>query len=111
MISSTVLPRDLRGPTAKRVALAALTLAALTACGGKKWSEEKHGDFNLVLQKGGRNLGYAPSSGMKFLEVDGYRFKDLNKNGRLDVYEDWRRSFGDRAEDLAKQLSIEEIGD
>lgn len=24
------------------------------------------------------------------LEQDGYRFKDLNKNGALDAYEDWR---------------------
>ena len=25
------------------------------------------------------------------LQVDGFLFKDLNKNGRLDPYEDWRR--------------------
>lgn len=24
------------------------------------------------------------------LEVDGYKFKDMNKNGQLDPYEDWR---------------------
>jgi beta-glucosidase len=25
------------------------------------------------------------------LQVNGLLFKDLNKNGKLDVYEDWRR--------------------
>jgi beta-glucosidase len=24
------------------------------------------------------------------LPIDGKRFRDLNKNGRLDAYEDWR---------------------
>ncbi|WP_227742486.1 hypothetical protein [Parabacteroides distasonis] len=27
---------------------------------------------------------------MRLLTVDGYAFKDLNRNGRLDPYEDWR---------------------
>jgi beta-glucosidase len=36
-------------------------------------------------------------------------FKDLNKNGKLDKYEDWRLSFDQRATDLASQMSIEQI--
>ena len=38
-----------------------------------------------------------------------YWFKDLNKNGRLDVYEDWRRSSPERAEDLAAQMPLEQM--
>lgn len=34
------------------------------------------------------------------LLVDGLEFRDLNKNGRLDVYEDSRRSVEERVEDL-----------
>ena len=90
-------------------ALGALMLTALASC-GPKWTEEEHGDYNLIIQEGGQTLGYSPKSGVQLLEVDGYKFKDLNKNGTLDVYEDWRKPFADRAEDLAKQLSIEEIG-
>jgi len=42
------------------------------------------------------------------LEADGLKFKDLNKNGTLDVYEDWRRPTEERVEDLLAQMTIEE---
>ncbi len=45
---------------------------------------------------------------VKVLEVDGLRFKDLNKNGRLDVYEDWRRPVDARVDDLVSQMTLEE---
>jgi hypothetical protein len=35
------------------------------------------------------------------LSVDGRLFKDLNANGRLDPYEDWRRPVATRASDSA----------
>ena len=42
------------------------------------------------------------------LTVDGLRFKDLNKNGRLDPYEDWRQSIDARVADLVGQMTLEE---
>jgi beta-glucosidase len=36
-------------------------------------------------------------------------FKDLNKNGALDSYEDWRLSANDRANDVASKMDIEQI--
>jgi len=42
------------------------------------------------------------------LEVDGLKFKDLNKNGALDPYEDWRLSPEQRAEDLLSKMTPEE---
>ena len=42
------------------------------------------------------------------LEVDGYIFKDLNANGQLDPYEDWRLSPEERAEDLLQQMTLKE---
>lgn len=65
--------------------------------------------FITITQKGGKTLAYSPSSGVKIITVDGLKFKDLNRNGRLDKYEDWRLSARERAIDLAQQLSIEEI--
>ena len=56
-----------------------------------------------------KQLGYSQSSGIKIITVDGYAFKDLNKNGKLDKYEDWRLPFDIRAKDLASQMSIEQI--
>ncbi len=45
---------------------------------------------------------------VKSLSIDGLSFKDLNKNGKLDVYEDWRKSPQVRAKDLVRQMTLEE---
>lgn len=39
---------------------------------------------------------------------DGHIFRDLNKNGRLDPYEDPRRPIEERIEDLLAQMTLEE---
>ncbi|MCU0471153.1 MAG: glycoside hydrolase family 3 protein [Arcicella sp.] len=66
-------------------------------------------DFTVVQNKGGKTIAYASSSGVKILKVNGMSFKDLNKNGKLDKYEDWRLADDIRAKDLASKLSIEQI--
>jgi len=38
----------------------------------------------------------------------GFQFKDLNKNGKLDKYEDWRLSNEERTRDLLSKMSVEE---
>ena len=80
----------------------AMTYSACTT--PQKWSEELKEGYVRVTQKGGATLGYAPSSGVKLIEDDGYVFKDLNRNGKLDKYEDWRLGFEERAIDMASQL-------
>ena len=42
------------------------------------------------------------------IEADGYQFIDLNGNGSLDVYEDWRLDADTRAEDLVSQMTVRE---
>ncbi|HEY5730483.1 MAG TPA: glycoside hydrolase family 3 N-terminal domain-containing protein [Anaerolineales bacterium] len=42
------------------------------------------------------------------LTQDGVTFRDLNKNGKLDIYEDARRPIEERVEDLLKQMTLEE---
>ncbi len=49
------------------------------------------------------------TSGVTLLTVDRFAFKDLNRNGELDPYEDWRLSVEERAVDLASKLSVEQI--
>jgi beta-glucosidase len=51
------------------------------------------------------NLGYRT---VKTLKKSGLEFKDLNKNGKLDKYEDWRLPTEVRVNDLISQMSIEE---
>src|SRR5438270_11836212 len=42
------------------------------------------------------------------LTADGFTFRDLNRNGRLDPYEDPRRPIAERVEDLLAQMTLEE---
>ena len=44
----------------------------------------------------------------KLIDADGLKFKDLNKNGELDKYEDWRLSPEERGKDLVSKMSVEE---
>ena len=50
-------------------------------------------------------LGYRS---VKILVVDGLQFKDLNRNGLLDKYEDWRLPNEQRSKDLLSRMSIED---
>ncbi len=45
---------------------------------------------------------------VEILKVDNLEFKDLNKNGKLDKYEDWRLSAEERSADLLSKMSVEE---
>ena len=93
----------------KKIFLALPILGVLlNGCSEKITTVEKD-DYTLVVNKEGSTLGYHPESGVKLLTVDGRAFKDLNKNGELDAYEDWRLTADERAKDLASKLSLEDI--
>lgn len=102
------------------------TSTILTGCGSSdvSISEEKtytietksdgKTEFNVVTNpNGGETLSYSTSSGIELLEVkDGdttYAFKDMDKDGELDNWEDWRLDIDKRAEDLAYKMSKEQI--
>jgi beta-glucosidase len=48
------------------------------------------------------------SRSARIIEVQGLRFKDLNRNGVLDPYEDWRLPPSARAKDLVNRMSLED---
>ncbi len=75
----------------------------------QNWSEKTNGTVSIVTNKGGQALGYSTTSGVKIITVDGFAFKDLDKNGKLDKYEDWRLPADARAKDLASKMSVEQI--
>lgn len=80
------------------------------ASDGAKWTEEETADgWMKVTNEDGATLGYSKDSGVTIIEQDGYAFKDLDQDGELDVYEDWRQDASTRAEDLASKMSGEEI--
>jgi beta-glucosidase len=76
---------------------------------GPEWTESERGDLRFIDHSNGPTLGYSSTSGVTILEADGLAFKDLNKNGELDPYEDWRLSVEERAQDLSSKMSIEQI--
>ena len=85
-----------------------LLITFLSGCTERFHMEKKEG-FILIKNEGGATLGYAASSGIKTIVSDRYSFKDLNRNGILDPYEDWRLSVSERALDLAEKMSVEDI--
>src|SRR5512133_1661948 len=62
-----------------------------------------------------RPAGGAPPSqpqlgtrGVPIIQRDGLRFKDLNRSGAVDSYEDWRLTPEARARDLVGRMTLEE---
>jgi beta-glucosidase len=50
-------------------------------------------------------LGYRSAA---ILKIGGLEFKDLNRNGKLDKYEDWRLSNEERSRDLLSKMSVDD---
>lgn len=96
----------------RRVAVRVVVGAVVfTACvgGGPRWSETESEIVRTVTNRGGQTLGYVTTSGVTLLTVDRFAFKDLNRNGELDPYEDWRLPAEERARDLASKMPVEQI--
>lgn len=84
-------------------------LCSILTAQAQNWSEETNGNVKIVTNKNGQTLGYSATSGVKILTVNGLAFKDLNKNNKLDAYEDWRLPADARAKNLASLMSVEQI--
>jgi beta-glucosidase len=107
-------------------ALTGFALIALAGCTGGS-ADDDSGDsyttrevtdgtttFTVVDNPGdGPRLSYTEDSGTELLteEVDGHTqaFKDMNGNGTLDTWEDWRETPEVRAAALAEELTMEQI--
>jgi beta-glucosidase len=63
--------------------------------------------YLITIPANGQQIEISTES-LSLLEIDGNTFKDHNKNGSLDVYEDWRLSPEQRAENLVSLMTIEE---
>ncbi len=67
------------------------------------------GSISIIKVNDQISLGYSTQSGIKIIYKDNLPFKDLNKNGQLDQYEDWRVNVVDRAKDLASKMTVDQI--
>lgn len=80
--------------------------ALLNACGQSKTEKDKEAQTVAWTEKTPQpSLGYRS---VKLLEVNNLQFKDLNRNGQLDRYEDWRLPPTERSKDLLGRMSLEE---
>lgn len=86
-----------------------LSMVSFASAEAKYTTETTADGWIRVVNEGGATLGYAPESGVTIIESDGYAFKDMNKNGELDPYEDWRLSYEERAVDLVSKMTIEQM--
>ncbi|QHT69935.1 glycoside hydrolase family 3 protein [Rhodocytophaga rosea] len=92
----------------KKIILLLCLIPALSAyC--QQQTQPAPGNIIAITNKGGQQLKYSSASGVKIIKEGNNSFKDLNKNGKLDAYEDWRLQVEVRAKDLASKLSIEQI--
>ena len=78
--------------------------------GNIKWAELPTPDgWIRVTNEGGATLGYSKNSGLELIQVDGYAFKDLNRNKLLDQFEDWRVDFETRAKAIVDEIPVEQM--
>ena len=88
------------------LALSAIVL--LCSC-NTEVSETRNGTVVFVTQSHGPVLGYDSASGVSVITRGGRCFKDMDRNGVIDKYEDWTLNPVIRTDDLVSKLSIEEI--
>ena len=75
--------------------------------GKVRWAESQTPDgWTMVTNENGVTLGYSGTSGLSIIQVDGYAFKDLNRNHLLDQFEDWRLDFETRAKAMVDEIPV-----
>lgn len=76
-----------------------------------KWKLLFDGNTLIIHNDGGKDLGYDPNTGIQILEIAGFAFKDINRNGVLDPFEDWRLPTRERVIDFAQRYQIVQTRD
>lgn len=102
--------RGRRGLTTLAVALP-LTLAVAAGAAAVPTSSVGGERADRPRQSDQGNHGRAPQLEARekpIIKVTGRSFKDLDADGRLDRYEDWRLPVADRVEDLVGRMTLEE---
>lgn len=106
--------RAIASKTLLAVAVAALASAGCTEGGGTGGEGGTGGGVAGICPQSAYCIDGAvqpPTIGVRSASViteDGYDFKDLNDNGELDPYEDWRLSPADRAADLVSLMNLDQ---
>src|SRR3954453_5950329 len=78
------------------------TIAAASIAGGALAAPPDHSNA------GGKKSPSVEARVKPIIKIGQSEFKDLNANGKLDRYEDWRLPTKKRVEDLLSRMSMEE---
>lgn len=70
------------------------------------YEEVRDGWTRVTNPEGGRELGVMDTG--RIIQVSGLAFRDMDGDGKLSLFEDWRQSADDRAADLASKLNGQE---
>lgn len=84
-----------------------LTTVSIPTLAEESVIQESASGFYYIEAAGDRPRLSAASS-EKFMQVDGEWFKDMNSNGELDAYEDWRLTSEERTADLLTKMSLQQ---
>lgn len=71
-----------------------------------QWKLTHRHNHERIENKGGKTLSYNPNLGIQIIECDGFAFKDLDNNGRLDPFEDWRLPLTVRIKDFSSRFVL-----
>tara|TARA_B100001057_G_scaffold197933_1_gene198518 strand:+ start:1807 stop:3777 length:1971 start_codon:yes stop_codon:yes gene_type:complete len=78
----------------------------------KGWVKLQYEDIITVENSSwfedGPDLKFNNSSGVDIIINNSFAFKDLNKNGKLDDYENWTLPIDKRVDDLISKMTVEE---
>lgn len=76
-----------------------------------QWKLTHKQHHECIENEGGKALSYNPNLGIQIIEQNGFAFKDLNNNGILDPYEDWRLPLTERVRDFTNRFTLWQEGD
>lgn len=71
-----------------------------------QWKLEYQAQRWRIHNDMGKDLSYDPNSGIRILVTDGYAFKDVNRSGILDPFEDWRLPMKQRIQDFSERYQL-----
>lgn len=71
-----------------------------------KWKLQYQQKRWWIHNEKGKDLSYYPNSGIRILVAEGYAFKDVNRNGEIDPFEDWRLPMKQRILDFTERYHL-----
>ncbi|MCF0228781.1 MAG: glycoside hydrolase family 3 C-terminal domain-containing protein [Parasporobacterium sp.] len=101
----------------KKLAVLLLAGVMVLSFAGAAFADEEDDEEELIIPEvisvtqeyEGKTI-VLKTANLDIIEADGLSFKDFNKDGELQPYEDWRLSAEERTDDLLSRMDITQVG-